>query len=461
MIELNKVTFTYNGAKTVNLKAVSLHIKKGECVVLTGDSGSGKTTVTRLINALIPNFYEGELSGEVKVHGQDIRAYSPHKLSQLVGSVFQNPRTQFFNTDTDSELVFGMENMGFSYEVMKQRYQETVAELDLFRLKDRDVFKLSGGEKQLIAIGSVYALGPDIYVLDEPSASLDSQAIEKLSETIRLLKKQGKTILIAEHRLYYLREIADRVIRMKAGKVEKEWSAGELAAKKAAELAADGLRSFEPTKLREHAPFTGGGTTSLQVQGLTVCHERKKAVFRNLTFAASKGEVLGIAGANGWGKTTLARTLCGLKKEKQGSICIGGKKSAWRKRREQVYLVMQDPNYQLFSESVKQELQLSVKASPDKEEIEEVLAALSLTHLAEQHPLSLSGGQKQRVCIALAALSTAEVIIFDEPTSGLDYSNMCAVAKMLSMLAKRGKTILVISHDYELLNLVCDRVMVF
>lgn len=214
MIDVDHVSFQYSGAEQENLQDFNLQIKKGECVVLTGESGCGKTCVTRLINTLIPHFYEGEMSGAVLIDGVDTRTIQPHDLSDKIGSVFQNPRSQFFSLDTDSEIVFGMENKGMPYQVMLDRYQQTIRELHIEKLKDRNLFDLSGGQKQTIAFASVYALNPDIFVLDEPSSNLDPEAIQELRRLLLLIKAQGKTIVVSEHRLYFLNGIADRIVLM-------------------------------------------------------------------------------------------------------------------------------------------------------------------------------------------------------------------------------------------------------
>lgn len=187
MIEIDHVSFQYSGAEKENLQDFTLQISKGECVVLTGESGCGKTCVTRLINTLIPHFYEGELKGKISIDGVDTTTIQPHDLSDKIGSVFQNPRSQFFSLDTDSEIVFGMENKGIPYQTMLQRYQQTIQELHIEKLQNRNLFDLSGGQKQTIAFASVYALNPDIFVLDEPSSNLDPDAIQELRRLLLLI----------------------------------------------------------------------------------------------------------------------------------------------------------------------------------------------------------------------------------------------------------------------------------
>lgn len=459
MIELSNVSFRYEGAETNVLTDISLTIKSGECVVLTGASGCGKTTITRLINGLIPHFYTGEVHGTVVIDGVDCFSLEPHELAEKVGSVFQNPRTQFFNTDTDSEIVFGMENCAISYEEMHRRYERTVKELHLENLCGRDIFTLSGGQKQSIAFGSVHALAPDIYILDEPSANLDRESIQRLKSVLTALKQMGKTILVSEHRLYYLRELADRYVLVDDGKIKDIYDAPTLSKKTLNQLHDLGLRSLHDTNITLGESDCSDGTPALEVRNICVARGQTE-IIRDASMEVGRGEIVGIVGQNGVGKTTLARTICGLMREKKGGVLFNGVPIKPKKRKQHVFLVMQDPNFQLFSDSVGAELELTVSGEkPDEAYTQQLLKELDLDIVREKHPLALSGGQKQRVCIALAALSGAEVLLFDEPTSGLDYKNMRRVADMLCMLAARGKAIAVISHDNEFLSETCTRII--
>ena len=219
MIEIKDVSFTYNQTEAPSLSNVSLSIREGECVLLCGKSGCGKTTMTRLLNGMIPDFYDGTLDGQIRVKGFDPVNCSMYEISKVVGTVFQNPRTQFYTVNTTSEIAFGCENHGWPPEQIRERVMQAAADLHIEELLDRNIFELSGGEKQKIAFASIYALNPDVYVLDEPSSNLDCFAIRELQGILKLLKKQGKTILLAEHRTWYLEHLVDRAIYMEQGKI--------------------------------------------------------------------------------------------------------------------------------------------------------------------------------------------------------------------------------------------------
>lgn len=461
MIDINNVSFRYSGSDVDNLSDFDLHVKKGECVLLTGESGCGKTCAVRLVNTLIPHFYEGQLKGNILIDGVNTLEKQPHDFSEKIGSVFQDPRSQFFSLDTDSEIVFGMENKGLPYEKMKERYDETVRELKIENLVGRNIFELSGGQKQTIAFASVYALHPDIFVLDEPSSNLDPDAIEELCRLLRFIKSQGKTIFISEHRLYFLRDIVDRIILIEHGRIKQEWTAQQFRGLTSDEMSGFGLRSFAPTVL--DLPISTSAADSkplLEVRELSVGYE-KESVADSISISVSAGELVGVVGKNGCGKTTLARTLCGLQKEISGDVLFSGKKVKWKKRMDHAYIVMQDPDYQLFTDSVYQEVSLaaSMVGERDEKRIDEILEKLNLTEYKDRHPMSLSRGQKQRVAIGVAMLSSADVVIFDEPTSGLDYKNMQSVSAILREIAAMGKAVIIISHDNEMLMNVCSRVV--
>ena len=219
MIEFESVSFSYEGQEHGGLHGISLKIADGECVLFCGRSGCGKTTVTRLVNGLIPQFYQGELQGRVLVDEQEISDLPMYQIAAKVGSVFQNPRTQFFNVDTDSEIAFGIENEARPVRELEERVEQTTKDLHIEKATKPKYFLNCRAEKnRKIAFASVYAMNPEIYLLDEPSSNLDMASIQELKEHLRLIKSQGKPFCIAEHRLYYLMELADRIVYLEDGK---------------------------------------------------------------------------------------------------------------------------------------------------------------------------------------------------------------------------------------------------
>lgn len=246
MIRIDHVTFSY-GEENENAGGVhdiNLTVEDGQCVVLCGESGSGKTTITRLINGLIPHYYEGKMNGEVWVNGAKVSEQPLYDTAKTVGSVFQNPRSQFFNVDTTSEITFGCENLGQPEQSIRERLDKTIRDLRLEKLMGRNIFHLSGGEKQKIACAGVSIMEPDVLVMDEPSSNLDASSILDLRAILAFWKSQGKTIIVSEHRLYYLRGLADRFIYITGGKVEKDYSAAEFESLTEQQRAKLGLRTF-------------------------------------------------------------------------------------------------------------------------------------------------------------------------------------------------------------------------
>ena len=458
MISIDNVSFGYGEAQET-LSQVSAAIAPGECVLLCGASGCGKTTVTKLINGLIPAFTPGcRLEGRVDVDGLDPGTTPMYELARKVGSVFQNPKSQFFNLDTDSELAFGLENEGRPPEEIQRRVADTVEALHLQELQRRSIFSLSGGQKQLLAFGSVYAMGPEVFVLDEPTANLDQEAIARLHDQIACLKHQGRTVVIAEHRLYFLTDLIDRALYLRDGVLERTFTREQFFALTDREREALGLRTLIPAGCTLPTVAPAGVKEGLSVEGLTCAYRKEPAVFQGLSFSARPGEVVAITGPNGVGKTTLSRCLCGLIREQAGQIRLDGRHLNRKERQKAAFCVMQDVNHQLFSDSVWGECRMSAPDAPDQT-IEKVLDSLHLLPFRERHPMSLSGGQKQRLAVATALLSEKPILIFDEPTSGLDYARMVEVSGVIRNLAQQGRIVLVVTHDREFMQRSCDRVL--
>ena len=477
-IEIENVSFRYKGSAESLLDNFSLTVKKGEVLLLCGESGSGKTTVIRLINGLIPHYYQGELEGNVRVAERDIKETELYELAGTVGTVFQNPRSQFFSVDTDGEIVFGPENIGLATDEIIRRKQETVKEFDIEKLLGKSLFELSGGEKQKIACASVSALLPDIILLDEPSANLDRTATEYLRETIIKWKKQGKTIIVSEHRLWYLRDIVDRVIRMENGRIKNEWTGKDFSG-----LSSESVQKLRLRPLTVEDPFSSKDDSSYSpdipddnavvLENFFFTYKRRAHLFlrKKLTQADEdiltlnipklrlpKSSVIAVVGSNGTGKSTFLRCVCGLERGCPGVITMDGKEYKGKNRTELCYMVMQDVNHQLFTDSVMAEVMLSVKDKNEKA-CEDILERLGLLPYKDKHPMALSGGQKQRVAIASAVAVGAKLLLFDEPTSGLDLSHMEKVGELLKYLAKSDSTVLVSTHDTEFIEQCCNYIL--
>jgi len=482
MISFQNVTWSYQeDGEIKSLDSIHLEVKDGECILLCGKSGCGKTTMTRLLGGLIPNFYEGNLQGSVLLNGRNLCDLPMYEISKQVGSVFQNPRTQFYTVNTTSEIAFGCENLGIEPkmetpprsaqrqddspiqnryamgESIAARVRQTARDLEIESLLDRNIFHLSGGEKQIIALASIYAMSPQVYVLDEPSSNLDVQAIEKLQKILTLLKQQGKTIIIAEHRTGYLKNLVDRAVYMKNGKIIREYTMAELAQFTIEEQLQSGIRTVDLLSYPISPCTAAPSDHTIKLQDIH-CFYGKTEALSIPELSISSGQITAIIGTNGAGKSTFVSCMCGLLKKVKGTILLDGKKQTAKKRVRQSYLVMQETGHQLFSDSIREEIVLGNR-DPSEKSLQEIMKALDISGLADRHPMTLSGGQKQRVIIASATFCGKKILYFDEPTSGLDFSHMMQTCQLLKQLQKEDVFLFIITHDYELIASVCDSVI--
>ena len=436
MLEFKDVSFTYKNSNNKVLDRVNFKINKGECILLTGVSGSGKSTLIHLMNGLIPTLYEGKLEGEILFKNKDLKDIESYDISKNIGYVSQDPRGHFFTTNTTSELVFSMENYGIPLNEMKKKYSELVNLLELEKLVDKNIIYISSGERQKIAIGCSLSLEPEIIILDEPSSNLDFHMTKKLKQLIEKLKTKGYTIIIAEHRMYYIQDLIDRVFVINNGKVIE---------KTISDLKSNNevpLRSLDIFNLELENISCKNKELLMEVNNITY-----KNILTNITTTVYKGDVIGLIGKNGVGKTTLLRLLSNIIKPNKGKI-VG---------KVVPFLVMQDMDYQFFTESVESEMKFG-SADNDLEKINSLLMKLGLTELKDKIPFELSGGQKQRLLIAISALANVNLLMFDEPTSGLDYVNMTKVSGILKDLSKNS-ALIVATHDIEFLYKTCNRVV--
>lgn len=440
-------------SNTFGIHDIDLTIQEGEFIVLTGKSGCGKTTLTRCINGLIPDFFEGTITGSCRVCGMDISEHETGDYSSYVGSVFQDPRSQFFTLHVKTEIPFPSENLGTPSPVIQDRFRNTVKQLNISNLLKKSIFELSSGEKQKVAIASIYTANVQIYVLDEPSANLDWEGTKQLKKLLGQLKEQGCTIIISEHKLYYLKDLADRVVILKDGQINTILSGNEFKAQSTNWFHDNGLRQVNLKDIVCNPASVKAATreqVSVRAENLSFGYQSKQLLWKDVSFECQSGDIVGIVGKNGTGKSSLIRVLMGLEKPKSGKISIAGKYASKQQRRHKSFYVMQDVDYQFFAGSVISEMVTGFEKNPTAyERAREILRKFSLEGYENVHPSTLSGGQKQRLSIALSCMSDAPFLYFDEPTSGLDAENMKLVSETITEQAAAGKIAFVITHDYE------------
>lgn len=460
MIRLDDVTWTYPHAAAPSLRGIDLRIAPGEFVVLCGASGSGKSTALRLMNGLIPHFHEdGTLTGTVTVDGRQTATAELGEIGLRTGTVLQHPRRQFFTDTTREEVAFAMENFGFPPGEIRARVDDLVVDLPTHHR----LAELSGGQQQQVAIAAARAHGPAAVLLDEPSSNLSADAVARLTATLARLKADGVTVVVAEHRLRYLRDLVDRVIVMRDGAIDAQWTAVQFRAVPDDALAREGLRGdVSPVDLPHLAaagasaampvPVRDVGSGDLELSGIH-CRIDGRTIVDLDRVAFTAGEVTAIRGVNGAGKSTLARIITGLQRCR-GDVRLDGRVLGRRARQRAGAIVMQDVQRQLFTDSVEAEIRL---AGGDAQDAAAVLAELDLAHLADRHPLSLSGGQQQRLVVAAVRVAGRGVVVFDEPSSGVDRRHLQSISDQIRQVAADGAVVLLISHDDDLTALAADR----
>ncbi len=452
--------FQYSEESTPTLRKVSGNIPAGRCVVLCGGSGCGKSTLLRCINGLIPQFYEGELTGFCRLDGHGTADLSIGEIGELAASVFQDPRSQFFTVNSSNEVAFGLENHGLPQEKIRDRVDEAFRTFHLEHLKNRNVYELSSGERQLISILSAWAMDTDIFLLDEPTANLDFAATQQLRNILLKVKKQGKTLLLSEHRLYYLADIADEYWIMANGEIKHKYTAEKAKSLSPLQLHTLSLRTLDLEKITvsERSPQPENMPQALSVSNLRYKYGRKnRAILSDVNFSVCEHEIVGLVGTNGCGKTTFGKLIAGLYHSTGGEISLFGKTQKPKQLQKQVLFIMQEAEFQFFTNSVLHELQYGHKITAEFEKkTETLLKSMDMWECRDRHPFSLSGGQMQRLTLMMAYLSDKPIVILDEPTAGQDAESLKRCAELIREMGKE-KTVLIITHDLELIADACDR----
>ena len=496
-ISFNQFTFQYDAQAEATLKDISFDIAKGEKVLILGPSGSGKSTLAQCLNGIIPNIHKGQAQGQVRIDGQDIFKQSIYDKSQLVSTVLQDPDGQFIGLTVAEDLAFALENDCADQSEMKDKVALWAERLDLTSLLNHRPQDLSGGQKQRVSLAGVLIDESPILLFDEPLANLDPKSGQETIDLIdKIHKEVGATTIIIEHRLEdVLYRPVDRILLVNEGELIFNGSPDELLSSTL--LLENGIR--EPlyvTVLRQLGFDTrsaqnlsqldaldlsdlalpdrvlkdkrdSSSDSILKVEGLSVSYGDNPAIIEDLSFSLKKGERLAIVGKNGAGKSTLARALCGFVPS-QGKVIYKGQdisQDSIAERSERIGFVLQNPNQMISQTMIFDEVALGlrlrgIEEAEVEERVHEVLKTCGLYSFRKWPISALSFGQKKRVTIASILVLKPEIIILDEPTAGQDYKTYTDIMNFLDSLQKQGHTIVMITHDMQLMLEYSDRCLV-
>lgn len=494
MIQFERLSYRYPGNQEPVLRDLSFQIEEGEFLLVMGPSGAGKSTLLRCLNGLVPHFYGGTISGRVRIADRDPVAIGPKGMADTVGLVFQDPEAQFVVDKVEDEVAFAMENLGLDPVVMRKRVEEVLDQLGIAHLRHRSVNQLSGGERQRVAIAAAMTLQPRVLVLDEPTSQLDPQAAEEvLDALVKLNQDLGLTIVLSEHRLERVVQYVDRILYLPGNgqppildeprtvlrqidlvpplvRLAKalDWHPLPLTIKEGRQFVRS-VRGSETLFSGSPPPgVAGSGLAVIQVHELGFSYNGRPAL-QNVCLEVRQGEFVALMGRNGSGKTTLLKQLVGLLKPDRGLVRLLDPDSRRSLDTRQatvdeiirfVGYVPQNPNMLLFNDTVRQELDFTRRAHGlPLGRYEPLLRSLGLTAYLDLYPRDLSVGERQRV--ALASILAAEpcILLLDEPTRGLDYHQKRALADFLQSQKAGGHTIIMATHDVELVAECADRVV--
>lgn len=476
-LQIENLSFRYRSRTDLAIKDISLSVNGGQVVLIAGASGCGKTTLARCINGLIPRSYKGELQGRILLNGEDTATFSLARISQIVGTVLQDPERQILGTRVSAEVAFGLENLALPRAEIHDRIDEALEHLKIPHLKNRETFYLSGGEKQKVALAGVLAMHPSILLLDEPLASLDPASAEEALALIRSLADEGMTVLMVEHRVEDVLKIhPERVLFMMDGTIRYDGTAEglhtavdyhevKLPAKMIIKLAA---KDTKPVEINALAAYQDQDRIPLvEFQDVRFGYDSETEVLHGVNLTINRGDVIAVLGANGAGKTTLVKHAIGLLKPKAGKVLVDGKDTSTLSVAQiasQLGYVFQSPSHMLFAPTVQEELafgptNLGHKPDEIKRDVQDAIEIVHMTGMDENPPLALSFGQQKRVSIAAILAMRSRILVMDEPTAGQDYKNYLDFMDAILQLPN-FESILFITHDIDLAVIYANRVLI-
>ncbi len=494
VIEFKDFGFQYFSQAEPTLHDINLTINKGEKVLLVGPSGSGKSTLGHCLNGLIPFSYKGEISGSLKIMGQETKEMDIFRLSKMVGTVLQDSDGQFIGLTVGEDVAFALENDCVGLEKMRETVQRVTDIVDMGQLLKSSPYELSGGQKQRVSFAGVMVDDVDILLFDEPLANLDPATGKTAIDLIdRVWRDQEKTVIIIEHRLEdVLYRDVDRVIVVSDGRITADMSPDDLMAadilpslgireplyvtalkyagiKVTPEMHAGRLDTLDLDRIREPLLLWNRSqvkkerpaerTAILSADHISFQYTKKRKILQDISFSIREGEMVSIVGTNGAGKSTLAKVICGFVKEDEGTLYYSGEDmSDWtiKERSVKIGYVMQNPNQMICKPMIYDEvaLGLRIRGVPEEEIEPKVDKALKICGLSpfKKWPVSaLSFGQKKRVTIASVLVMEPQILILDEPTAGQDYHHYTEIMEFLKSLNSQGVTIIMITHDMHLM----------
>ena len=521
MMELTveNLSFQYNRSPELNLEEINLQVSKGEVIGVLGVTGAGKTTFMRTLNGLIPQFFEGKISGKVLVQDLDTQVYRIQSLVRRVDFVFDDPETQIFGINVKEDVAFGPCNFGLPKEEVFARIKKSLNLVGLEDYEERATENLSGGEKQRLAIAGVLAMGSEILVLDEPTAALDPLGKEAVFQIVELLKKQGMTVLLVEHETEDMAAQVDRVIILDHGRIIYRGETRDVFQEvplfskyhlRPPEVAEFGWRLYEKRLIsKDEVPVTeeegvalikrllpsmappstinaikvdkseGKGKiiqsgnaapqeVMIEVKDLSFSYIKKQPVLKGINLQIHQGDFLALVGQNGAGKTTFCKILTKLLAADTGKVTFKGEeinKFSHVRLAKHLGYVFQNPDHQIFSSSIKEELEFGLinqglGEAERRERIEKVLHIVKLDKPLTTHPFNLGRGERQRLAVASILVLEPEALIIDEPTTGQDWQGTRNIMELIKDLNRQGHTILIITHDMRLVAEYCNRVVV-
>ncbi|MDN5331087.1 MAG: energy-coupling factor transport system ATP-binding protein [Tepidanaerobacteraceae bacterium] len=495
LYQIKNLTYFYPNSRKPALKDIDMIIEEGEFLLIAGGSGSGKSSLARVLAGLIPGFYGGRIGGSVFFRGKDIKQLDKRSIAREVGIVFQDPEKQLIMTSVEAEIAFGLENLGLPRQEMARRIAEVMSFLGLAELKREFTVKLSGGQKQKLALAAVLAMQPSVLILDEPTSQLDPVAAEDFLNLVKRLNEDiGMTVILIEQRLERCFHIADRIVLMEGGRIRFEgtpeqvarWAAqcgepfippvarffGKAGLNTIPVTVKEGRRmlreKFKPSSgdfYLKHPGVVHEEEPLLRMERVWFAYPDGREALQDINLQFFAGELVAVLGANGAGKSTLLKTMAGLLKPGRGRVMLMGgepgssvSRKAWNSC---VGYLSQNPSDYLFQDTVEEELLYTLKnfgISPNGV-VDEIMDKLSLQDFRHANPRDLSCGERQKVALASVMVTRPKLLLLDEPTRGLDYRQKAEMGKVLLDYCRQGASVVLTTHDVEFAAEYASRVI--